>query len=210
MVDAFDLFNNETDPRKKEQYSKLYKLLLVINSFDLQVMSKTVKSIEKSNYLDISKVEDEVTMLAAFCGREDVNALVKIDWELGDLYTYLDFTFSDGFKAPPWRQVYGEISYIRVKCHDKDDIIITASKKGYFINKGYSTDVNGNFSTKKGNEHLNYESASSIYPTLVEILRATSPHFAKQIDQQGFIYHRDAGRGINSSDKRSRIHCSCC
>lgn len=47
LVEAFDAFNNETDPRKKEQYSKLYKLLLVINSFDLQLMSTAVKGVTK-------------------------------------------------------------------------------------------------------------------------------------------------------------------
>jgi hypothetical protein len=182
IVDAFDTFNNETDPKKKEQYQKLYKLLLVINSFDLQVLSKIVKNIEKSNGLDIHKVQDEMDMLASFCGREDQNALVKIDWEL-------DFTFSDGFKAPPWRQVFGEISYIRVQCQDKDELIVTASKKGYFINKGYTTDGSGN-------QHLNYEKVGEVYGSLVDILKVASPHFAQHIDQQGFIYHRDAGREV--------------
>lgn len=180
LVEAFDAFNNEVDPRKKEQYSKLYKLLLVVNSFDLQLMSSAVKEAAKANSLEIHKVTEELEMLSAFCGREEQNALIKIDWEL-------DYTFANGFKAPPWRQVYGEISYIKVQCHDKDQFIVTASKKGYFINKGYSTDENGN-------EHLNYEAASEIYPTLVEVLRATSAHFSAHIDQQGYIYHRDAGR----------------
>lgn len=47
LVESFDAFNNETDPRKKDQYAKLYKLLLIINSFDLQLMTKAVKGIAK-------------------------------------------------------------------------------------------------------------------------------------------------------------------
>ena len=47
LVESFEAFNNESDPRKKDQYVKLYKLLLVINSFDLQLMSKAVKGITK-------------------------------------------------------------------------------------------------------------------------------------------------------------------
>jgi hypothetical protein len=176
-VEAFDAFNNEVDPRKKEQYSKLYKLLLVLNSFDLQLMSVAVKGVSKANMLNISKVTEEVEMLSAFCGRESHHALVKIDYEL-------DYTFQNGFKAPPWRQVYGEISYIKIQCHDKDLVIVTASKKGYFINKGYSTDA-------QGNDHLDYEPASECYPTLVELLRATSEHFASHIDQQGYVYHKE-------------------
>ena len=87
--------------------------------------------------MDITKVTEELEMLQAFCGPETENALVKIDWDL-------DFTFANGFKAPPWRQIYGELSYIYVQCHDRDAFIVTASKKGYFINKGYSTDASGN------------------------------------------------------------------
>ena len=180
MVEAFEAFNNEVDPRKKDQYHKLYKLLLLINSFDQKLMNAAVRDISKAKLLDISKITEEIEMLSAFCGREPANALVKIDWEL-------DYTFQNGFKAPPWRQVSGEISYIKVQCHDKDLFIVTATKTGYFINKGYTTDA-------QGNEHLNYESASESYPTMVELLRATSEHFATHIDQQGYIYHRDAGR----------------
>lgn len=182
LVESFDAFNNEADPRKKEQYAKLYKLLLIINSFDLQLMSKAVKGINKSQFLDIGKVIEELEMLKAFCGTEPEHALVKIDWDL-------DFTFANGFKAPPWRQIYGELSYLNVQCHDKDAFIITASKKGYFINKGYSNDATGN-------AHLNYEASSEVFGSLVEILRSTSEHFASHIDQQGYIYQkstRDTG-----------------
>jgi hypothetical protein len=86
LVEAFDSFNNEVDPRKKEQYSKLYKLLLVLNSFDLQLMTTAVKSASKFSVLDLAKVTEELEMLAAFCGRDPANALIKIDWEL-------DYTF---------------------------------------------------------------------------------------------------------------------
>ncbi|KAJ2992995.1 Armadillo repeat-containing protein 4 [Globomyces sp. JEL0801] len=180
LVEAFDSFNNEVDPRKKDQYSKLYKLLLVVNSFDLQLMSSAVKDVSKANALDLNKVTEELEMLKSFCGRDSVNALVSIDWEL-------DFTFTNGFKAPPWRQIYGEISYIHVQCHDTEDFLVTASKKGYFINMGYVADT-------MGNEQMNYESKSSTFGTLVELLRTTSDHFNSKIDSQGYIYHRDLAR----------------
>ena len=136
LVDSFDAFNNETEPKRKDQYAKLYKLLLIINSFDLQLMAKAVKGVSKAKYLDISRVTEELEMLKAFCGPDTDHALVKIDWDL-------DFTFASGFKAPPWRQIYGEISYIGVQCHDKDAFIITATRKGYFVNKGQSSDTSG-------------------------------------------------------------------
>ncbi|KAI8927580.1 armadillo-type protein [Entophlyctis helioformis] len=181
LVEAFDIYNNEADPRKREQYSRLYKLLLVLNSFDLQLTQSTLKTLHKEKILDIQKVAEELQMLQAFCGREDKFALSLIDWES-------DYTFSNGYKAPPWRQIYGEISYIRVQCRDREEFIVTASKRGFFINKGYSAD-------DKGNEHLNYESASETYPTLVDLLRGNSPHFDARIDHQEYLYHRENVHG---------------
>ena len=61
--------------------------------------------------------------------------------------------------------------------------MITASKKGYFVNKGYTSDGTGN-------EILNYEAASSVLGTLVELLKSLSLHFASHIDLQGYTYHK--------------------
>lgn len=47
LVIAFDALNVEIDPKKRDQNQKLYKLLLVLNSFDIQLMKATVKSLEK-------------------------------------------------------------------------------------------------------------------------------------------------------------------
>lgn len=188
LLESFDAFNNESDTRKKEQYAKLYKLLLVVNSFDLQLMKNAVKQGgSKEKYLDIAKVSEELEMLKSFCGAEPEHPLIKIDWDSGNSNTlsFLDFTFSNGFKAPPWRQIYGELSYIQVHCQDKDAFIVTASKKGYFMNKGYISDA-------AGNENLNYEATSEVFGTLVELLRSNSFHFSSKIDLQGYTYHRSS------------------
>jgi armadillo repeat-containing protein 4 len=124
-------------------------------------------------------------MLGSFCGREHHHPLLSIQWES-------DFTFANGVKAPPWRQIYGELCYMNVHCHGLETLIITATKKGYFVNKGYSTDQNGN-------DILNYEAASETYPTLVELLRAKSPHFASKIDSQGYLYNRGAHESQTSA-----------
>jgi hypothetical protein len=54
-----------------------------------------------------------------------------------------DYIFANGCRAPPWRQIYGELAYIQVQPIDKEIIIVTASKSGYFINKGYVADETG-------------------------------------------------------------------
>ncbi|KAJ3108705.1 Armadillo repeat-containing protein 4 [Phlyctochytrium bullatum] len=185
LVEAFDACNNETDPKRKDQNVKLYKLLLVLNSFDLDLLSQAVKSQAKEKLLDIYKVSTELQMLQAFCGKDQKYALLSIGWES-------DYIFSNGCRAPPWRQVYGEISYIEVECFDVDRFIVTASKNGYFINKGYSTD-------EKGNERLNYEKVSELYPTLVDLIKSQSKHFEACIDKQDYMYQPDESLEITNS-----------
>lgn len=183
LVEAFDQFSNETDPKKREKYSKLYKLLLIINSFDLKILKSHIKDLSKGVFVDVGKVNEEYEMLRAFCGKDEHHALISVKWES-------DFTFSNGFKAPPWRQVYNELCYVNIRCRDKEVIIVTATKKGYFINKGYKTD-------QKGNEILDYESVSDTYPTMVDLLRGYSPHFAAKIDTQGYLYSKAAAHDIS-------------
>lgn len=53
-----------------------------------------------------------------------------------------DYIFSNGCRAPPWRQVHGEICYLVIKPHDTDPLYITCSTAGVFLNgvsnnKGY-------------------------------------------------------------------------
>ncbi|KAI9329663.1 armadillo-type protein [Zopfochytrium polystomum] len=177
LMDAFDSYNVEVDPRKRELNGRLYKLLLIINSYDLDLLSAAVKGQQKEKSLDIGKVTSELQMLQSFCGKDAKCALESISFES-------DYTFTNGVKAPPWRQVYGELGYIEVQCPDCDKFLVTASKSGYFVNKGYSTD-------EKGNEKLNYEKASEMFSSLLLLLKARSAHFAAKIDKQDFLYRAD-------------------
>ena len=43
--------------------------------------------------------------------------------------------FSNGCRAPPWRQVLGDIAYITVSPVDGTQLCVTASTEGYFTNK---------------------------------------------------------------------------
>ncbi|RKO94469.1 armadillo-type protein [Blyttiomyces helicus] len=178
-LECFEIFNNEADLRKKEQYGRLYKLLLVLNDYDLKLMQTAVKSFQK--YLSIQKVTEEFQMLQAFCGKDPRCALSSIDWES-------DYVFANGLKAPTWRQIYGELCYLEVQTAEREKLIISATRGGYFLNKGYSADV-------KGKMHLNYEAASETYPSLVHLLRAHSAHFAATIDKQDYLYQPTEASG---------------
>jgi hypothetical protein len=96
----------------------------------------------------MKKATDEYQMLQSFCGKDSKYSLISIYWDSGKLkiFKVIDYTFSNGCRSPPWRQLYGELCYIVVCCHDRDNIVITASKEGYFVNKGYSLDEKGTLS----------------------------------------------------------------
>ncbi|KAJ3121159.1 Armadillo repeat-containing protein 4 [Physocladia obscura] len=177
LIDAFEAFNTETDAKKKDANARLYKLLLIINSFDLDFLSAAVKNQERELHLDISKISSELLMLQSFSGKDVKCALRSISWES-------DYTFSNGFKAPPWRQVYSEIGYIEIQCVDADKFIVTCTKNGFFVNKGYIAD-------DKGHEKLNYEKDSDLFLTLVDLIKSKSPHFEARIDKQDYLYQPD-------------------
>ncbi len=81
--------------------------------------------------------------------------------------------------------MFGEICYVTIKPLDKDQIVITATKKGYFINKGYWSD-------EKGVEHLNYDKVDGVlYPTISDLMRSYSPHFSATINRQEYLYHAE-------------------
>lgn len=46
-----------------------------------------------------------------------------------------EMVFSNGCRAPPWRQVLGDIAYIVVSPIDGAQICVTASTEGYYVNK---------------------------------------------------------------------------
>ena len=47
----------------------------------------------------------------------------------------IDMVFSNGCRAPPWRQVLGDICYITVVPGDDVELCVSATTEGYFVNK---------------------------------------------------------------------------
>ena len=46
-----------------------------------------------------------------------------------------EMVFSNGCRAPPWRQVLGDIAYITASPVDGAPLCLTASTEGYYVNK---------------------------------------------------------------------------
>lgn len=88
----------------------------------------------------------EMEPLFKLCGKKNDSWLNTIAYSSGNALEFkrsrflfnalsIDMIFSNGCRAPPWRQVHGDICYIRVLTHEKKQFLITASTEGYYINK---------------------------------------------------------------------------
>lgn len=86
---------------------------------------------------------------------------------------FTDYEFANGCRAPPWRQVHGDISYIAVRPRDGDRLSITAGTSGFFTNKG-----------KTDNNEVDYERTGDVFPTLAALLKEKSQHFAETISKK--------------------------
>uniref|UniRef100_A0A3B4FFW0 Armadillo repeat containing 4 n=1 Tax=Pundamilia nyererei TaxID=303518 RepID=A0A3B4FFW0_9CICH len=87
---------------------------------------------------------------------------------LAFLFLFSDFEFSNGYRAPLWRQVQGDICYLVIEPCDTETLYITCSTAGSFLN---------------GGEENGYERTSDAYEDLVTLLKSRSPHFAEKINQ---------------------------
>jgi len=165
---------NKSSLNDDEETKKRFKLLLILNACDNNMLRNILENNVKNETITMNKIESELLMVQSFCGKEDCYALESIEWES-------DYKFANGCRATPWRQIYNELGYIKVLPKDKEKIIITACINGFFINKGYVTN-------DKGAENIDYEAKSAVFPSLISLLKDYSPHFSEKIQTQEYVF----------------------
>jgi hypothetical protein len=82
------------------------------------------------------------------------------------------YEFANGYRAPPWRQVHGDLAYIIAKPVDSDELTIVANTDGVWVAKKTQADQSA------------YDRDGDVYPSLVALFKAVSLHFAATIDSQ--------------------------
>ncbi|XP_041825017.1 outer dynein arm-docking complex subunit 2 isoform X2 [Melanotaenia boesemani] len=146
------------------------KLFMLLQNKDKQVLSQLLEEISEKVRLDATAVKNEVELLKQFCKEGEKRVLKSLR------YTS-DFEFSNGCRAPPWRQAHGEICYVVIEPCDTETLYITCSTAGVFLNGGM---------THEG-EESSYERVSDVYEDLVTLLKSRSPRFAENINKQVFV-----------------------
>ncbi|NXA15491.1 ARMC4 protein, partial [Sapayoa aenigma] len=123
ILHLFDKVKRGYDP---EMEMKM-KIILLLHQLDLQLLNSSLKQISQDVRLNPAAVNNEVNLLKNFSGKGEDTVLESLE------YTS-DYVFSNGCRAPPWRQVHGEICYLVIKPHDTDPLYVTCSTAGVFLN----------------------------------------------------------------------------
>ncbi|KAK1884999.1 Armadillo repeat-containing protein 4 [Dissostichus eleginoides] len=133
------------------------------------LLSKCLEEIAGKIRLDPTAVKNEVDSLKQSSIEREKRVLKSIR------YTS-DYIFSNGCRAPPWRQVHGEMCYLVIEPCDTETLCVTCSTAGVFLNGG----------VKQEGEESGYERTSDVYRDLRTLLKSRSPHFAEKINTQDF------------------------
>ncbi|XP_056340407.1 outer dynein arm-docking complex subunit 2 [Oenanthe melanoleuca] len=175
ILHLFDKVKKESD---LEAELKM-KIILLLHQLDLQVLNNSLKQISQDVRLNPAAVNNEVNLLRNFSGQGEDSVLESLE------YTS-DYIFSNGCRAPPWRQVHGEICYLVIKPHDTDPLYITCSTAGVFLNGGQL----------KGKD-IDYERKSDLYKDIVTVLRERSPRFVENMAKQGYHFFKEPAHKKN-------------
>ncbi|KER33955.1 hypothetical protein T265_00387 [Opisthorchis viverrini] len=89
----------------------------------------------------------------------------------------------NGCRAPPWRQMHGDIAYFEVGIRNpRSELSVTAATYGWFPNGGYNQ--------KTG--QMNFDRVGEVYPRLVNLLQANSSSFSefmRNVNLNNFAEH---------------------
>ncbi|CAM4599614.1 unnamed protein product [Lepidochelys kempii] len=170
MLRLLDRMKKDDDPDTEIKM----KISLLLQQLDMQLLNSSLKRISQEVRLTPAAVKNEVDLLKHFSGEGEDTVLESLEY-------ISDYEFSNGCRAPPWRQVHGEICYLIVKPHDTDPLYITCSTAGVFLNGG----------REKEKDDIDYERKSDIYKDLVTLLRERSPKFVENMAKQDYTFSEE-------------------
>ncbi|XP_067870254.1 outer dynein arm-docking complex subunit 2 isoform X2 [Heterodontus francisci] len=151
------------------------KLFLLLQQLDMQLLNTSLQKISQEVRLNPQAIKNDVQLLQSFSGEGDMTVLKSIN------YTS-EYEFSNGCRAPPWRQVYGDICYLIINTHDTDTLYVTCNTAGVYLNGG----------PMKDSEDIIYDRNGDIYKDLITFLKEKSSTFAENLTrvQQNFVLQK--------------------
>ncbi|XP_051061564.1 outer dynein arm-docking complex subunit 2 [Phodopus roborovskii] len=154
------------------------KIAILLKQLDLHLLNHSLKHISLEISLNPATFKKDIELLKRFSGKGEQTVLESIE------YTS-DYEFSNGCRAPPWRQIQGEVCYVLVKPHDVETLCITCSAEGVFLNGG-KTEEEG---------EINYERQGEIYKDLVTCLKDKSAVFSENMSKHEIRFSEEQQKG---------------
>lgn len=109
--------------------------------------------------------EDEVDKLRSYQGSNKKKNPVKwIKWET-------QFKTPTGTRAPPWREIEGDLGYVIVSTHDEGIIVLLCREDGKCMK------IKGYYVAKDGSTELNYDTDGPECESITEVLEKSSGVF---------------------------------
>ncbi|XP_007950117.1 outer dynein arm-docking complex subunit 2 [Orycteropus afer afer] len=162
-LSMLDKIAKDDDP----EYEIKTNIAMLIEQLDRHLLSYSLRHISSELRLNPSAIKNDIELLKRYSGNGEQTVLESID------YTS-EYEFSNGCRAPPWRQIYGEICYVLVKPHDAETLCITCSAEGVFLNGGKID----------AEREINYERKGKIYKDLITLLSEKSATFLENMAKQ--------------------------
>ncbi|XP_072364498.1 outer dynein arm-docking complex subunit 2 isoform X2 [Scyliorhinus torazame] len=162
------------------------KLFLLLQQLDMQLLNASLQKVSQEVRLNPQAIKNDIQLLQSFSGEGDMTVLKSIN------YTS-EYEFSNGCRAPPWRQVYGDICYLIINTHDTDTLYVTCNTAGVYLNGG----------PIKDSEDIIYDRNGDIYKDLITFLKEKSPTFAENLTrvQQNFALQKKPPPSIRKAQK---------
>ncbi|XP_038952404.1 outer dynein arm-docking complex subunit 2 isoform X3 [Rattus norvegicus] len=163
----------DTIIKDKELYIKR-KVAILLKQLDLHLLNHSLKHISLEISLNPGTFKKDIELLKRFSGKGEQTVLEWIE------YTS-DYEFSNGCRAPPWRQIQGEMCYVMVKPHDVETLCLTCSTEGVFLNGGKTEEEGA----------IDYERKGEVYKDIVTCLKDQSPVFSENMSKQEIRFNEE-------------------
>ncbi|XP_014682000.1 PREDICTED: armadillo repeat-containing protein 4-like [Priapulus caudatus] len=148
------------------------RLLMLIQQLDVQLLNDSIKLMSKEVRLTPDVVAAQVQLVESLSGQDRNKYLVE------SIEYTSDMVNPQGFRTPLWRQVHGDICYLKARTFDKDNIFITANISGVYEIQGF-----------QDNGDMNYDRIGEIHRDLISFLKAKSSVFAENLANQDFTLY---------------------
>ncbi|CAL8085896.1 unnamed protein product [Calicophoron daubneyi] len=188
-----EVMGNSED-RSSKNKKLLLKIALDFHNLDMKLMNETLKTVATDLRLTPQAVEKEIHLLQRITGNQKSEKILEYLRPTGVFKMIHD----NGCRAPPWRQMHGDIAYYVLRVHGTaSEISVTAATYGWFRNGGYDE--------KSG--QMNFEKVGEVYRDLISLLRANSSKFSEFLltaDLESLMSERTAPQPLGTKFQNQR------